>query len=155
MKELEEYRTNLIQRLVQDARQFRSKALAVKDAYAPIDDGWNVHQIAAHTRDVDQLVYGWRTRRTAIEANPEFPSFHGDAYMAEHYSEREPLTQIVDQLVQNVESLAEVLRALPIEAWSRESRHVTLGSGITLQSWVERDLAHIDEHLETIRNNNK
>jgi len=35
------------------------------------------------------------------------------------------------------------------------SRHTTLGSGLTLQSWVEKDLAHIEEHLETVRKQNK
>ena len=44
-----------------------------------------------------------------------------------------------------------MLRALPAEAWSRESRHATMGSGFTLQTWVERGLAHIEEHVETVR----
>jgi hypothetical protein len=151
MKELEEYRKNLVERLVQAAHEFRAECLAVKDAFASISDGWNVHQIAVHTRDIDQRVYGLRARRTANEDNPEFPNFDGDAYMAEHYSANEPLNEITDQLVQNVESLAQMLQTLPVESWSRESRHVTLGQGFTLQTWVERDLAHIEEHLETIR----
>jgi hypothetical protein len=151
MKELTEYRVNLIARLVQDAHAFRAECLAVEDPFASIDGGWNVHQIATHTRDVDQLVYGLRARRTAVEDNPEFPNFDGEAYMKEHYSPDEPLNQIVNQLVQNVESLAQTLQALPVEGWSRVSRHASLGTGFTLQSWVERGLAHIDEHLETIR----
>jgi hypothetical protein len=40
---------------------------------------------------------------------------------------------------------------LPPEAWSRVSRHTNLGRGLTLQSWVEKNLAHIKEHLEEIR----
>jgi len=47
--------------------------------------GWNVHPLAAHTRDVDKLVYGMRARRTLEEDNPLFENFDGDAYMAEHY----------------------------------------------------------------------
>ena len=151
MKELQEYRKNLIERLVQAAHEFRAECLAVKDPFAPLGDGWNVHQIAVHTRDVDQRVYGIRTRRTANEDNPEFQNFDGDAYMAEHYSAAEPLSEITDQLVQNVESLAQMLQTLPVESWSRESRHVTLGQGLTLQTWVERDLAHIEEHLKTVK----
>ncbi len=151
MKELEEYRSNLLAKLVQDVHAFRAECLAAGDPFASLDDGWSVHQIAVHTRDVDQLVYGLRARRTAVEDNPEFPSFHGEAYMKEHYSRHEPLSQVVDQLVRNVEDLAQTLQSMPVEAWSRQSRHTTLGSGFTLQTWVERDLAHIDEHLETIR----
>ena len=152
MKELQEYRTSLTNRLVNSARDFRSECLAAKNAFAPLEaDRWNTHQLAVHTRDVHQLVYGSRVRRTATETNPEFQKFDAEAYMAEHYSANEPLEEILDGLVQHVESLADMLRQLPSEAWARESRHATLGHGLTLQSWVEKDLAHIEEHLETIR----
>lgn len=152
MRELKEYRTNLINRLVGAAHEFRAACLAVKDAYAPLEPGgWNIHQIAAHTRDVDKLVYGWRARKTAEETNPEFQNFDGEAYMAKHYIREEPLKNILDEFVGQVESLAEMLREMPPEMWARESSHVMLGRGITLQTWVEKDLAHIEEHLKTVR----
>ena len=151
MKELLQYRSELIERLDQVAHSFRNQSLIADDAFAPIDGGWNVHQIAVHTRDVDKLVYGSRARRTAVEDNPEFQNFDGEAFMAEHYSASEPLNEVLDELVQNVDDLVQILRDLPREAWSRESRHVMLGHGFTLQRWVERDLAHIEEHLKTIQ----
>jgi hypothetical protein len=150
VKELQEYRTNLLNRFVQVAQEFRLACLAAKDAFTPINGGWSIHQIAVHARDVDQLVYGSRARRTATEENPEFQNFDGDTYMAEHYSANEPLNKILDELVNNVESLVNVLRELPDEAWSRVSSHVSLGHGFTLQAWVERGLAHLEEHLGTI-----
>lgn len=152
MKELNEYRTKLLDRLVAAAREFREACLAVPDAFAPLDEsGWNAHQVAAHTRDVNRLVYGLRARRTAEEENPEFPNFDGDAYMAENYNAQESLSELLDGLVTEVEALAGMLRELPAEAWSRQSRHATLGGGFTLQTWVERDLAHIEEHLGTVK----
>lgn len=152
MKELLEYRASLINRLVEAAHEFRAACLARKDAYAPLEPGaWNVHQIAVHTRDVDKLVYGSRVRRTAVEDNPEFQNFDGDAYMAEQYSPGEPLEAILGELVGNIEHLAETLRSLLPEAWSRESSHSMLGRGLTLQAWVEKDLAHIVDHLGSIR----
>ena len=152
MKELMEYRAKLIERLIEAADEFRTMCLAVRDVFAPLEEGgWNVHQLAAHTRDVDQLVYGARARRTAGETNPEFQSFDGETYMAQHYSATEPLKDILDGLVENVDSLAHMLRELPVEAWSRESRHATLGHGFTLQTWVERDLAHIREHTDAVK----
>jgi hypothetical protein len=152
MKELEEYRTNLMERLEDAARAFRDACLAVQDIYTPLEPGgWNVHQTAVHTRDVDKFVYGLRVRQTALEENPEFPNFDGETYMAEHYNAQEPLSELLSGFVQSVEALAEYLRSLPPEAWSRVSRHTTLGSGLTLQSWVEKDLAHITEHLEEIK----
>jgi len=44
-----------------------------------------------------------------------------------------------------------MLRQLPTEAWSRVSCHEKLGENLTLQLWVERALAHVEEHLETVR----
>jgi hypothetical protein len=155
MKELLEYRTNLIDKLAATAKDFRAACLAAKDPYTPLEEGgWNVHQVAVHTRDVDKLVYGLRARRTTLEDNPEFQNFDGDAYMAEHYNADEPLDELLDGFVVSVQYLAENLRTLPAGAWSRESRHTTLGSGFTLQAWVERDLAHIQEHLATVKKNN-
>ena len=152
MKELIEYRTKLIARLVEAAREFRTVCLAVQDISMPLEaGGWTVHQIAAHVRDVDKLVYGLRVRTTAAEANPEFQNFDGEEYMVEHYSRTEPLNEILDGLVEQAQDLAEVLRTLPGEAWARTSSHVMLGRGLTLQTWVEKDLAHIEEHIQSIR----
>ena len=152
MKELKDYRKSLIEKLVNTARDFRAASLAVKDPYIPLEEGgWNVHQVAVHTRDVDHLVYGLRARRTVGEDNPEFQNFDGDAYMAGHYNAGESLSEMLNGFVENVESLGEMLQTLPDEAWSRQSRHVTLGSGFTLQTWVERSLAHIEEHLEAVK----
>ena len=156
MKELWEYRTNLINRLEDMAKAFRVECLKLSDPYLPLQEGsWNVHQVAAHTRDVNKMVYGLRAHRTAAEENPEFPNFDGEAHMAGNYDASESFSELLDAFVEDVEVLAQELRALPPEAWSRTSRHTTLGSGLTLQSWVEKDLAHIEEHLGTIKKLNQ
>ena len=80
----------------------------------------------------------------------EFQNFDGDAYAAEHYNANESLAGLLNGLVASVEALVEFLRQLPPAAWARESRHVELGNGFTLQTWVERDLAHIEEHLASL-----
>lgn len=152
MKELLEYRKKLLNRLVAATKEFRDACLAAADAHAPIDESeWSTHQTAAHTRDVNKLVYGLRARQTVQEDNPEFQNFDGDAYMAEHYDKNEPLNELLDEFVMNVEALNDFLTPLPAEAWSRESRHVTFGGGFTLQTWIERNLAHIEEHLAAVK----
>lgn len=156
MKELEEYRKGLLEKFEEVAHAFREECLAVQNPFAPLNgSGWNVHQIAAHTRDVDKLAYGLRARRTALEDNPAFPSFSGEVYLSEHYDPNEPLRELLDGFVANVQASIELLRALPSEGWSRLSSHATLGTGLTLQSWVEKDLAHIAEHLETVKKKNR
>ncbi len=152
MKELNEYRTHLMEKLIAEAKKFREACRAVENPFAPLgSEGWNVHQIATHTRDVHMLVYRFRAQRTAQDQNPVFQNFDGNTYMAEHYDANEPLSAVLDGFVASVQSLAMFLDRLPEDAWSRESRHAMLGSGFTLQTWVERDLAHIEEHLGTVK----
>jgi hypothetical protein len=156
MKELLEYRMNLMEKLEVAAKAFRAECLAVPNPYEPLEaGGWSAHQTAVHTRDVDKLVYGLRVRRTALEDNPQFPNFDGEAYMANHYDSKESFSELLDGFVHSIEALIELLRALPPEAWSRVSRHTTLGRGLTLQTWVEKNLGHIEEHLEAVKKQNK
>ncbi len=151
MKELDEYREKLIQRLVQAAEEFRAACLAAADPAVPVESGgWSVHQLAVHTRDVDKLVYGERVRRTLAEDDPLFPNFDGDRYMAEHYDATEPLSKVLDEFVRSIRELSERLQTMPVDGWSRPSRHETQGSDLTLQTWVERGLGHIEEHLATV-----
>lgn len=151
-KELNQYRAQLINHLPEATVRFREACLAVKDPFTPLEtNGWNVHQVAVHTRDVHTLVYEARARRTALEDNPEFPNFDSDTYMMEYYDTNESLEILLNRFVEGVEEFAVMLRGLPAEAWSRESRHAVMGNGFTLQTWVERGLAHIEEHLGTVR----
>ncbi len=151
MEELIEHRKQLMDRLAAAAKEFRAACLAVKDPFVPIEAGWNVHQLAVHTRDVDKMIYGVRARRTIQEDNPEFQNFDGDAYMAAHYDTKEPLRTILNDLVSSIDELTKMLRGLSGDAWMRESRHETQGGGFTLQVWIERSLKHIEEHLATVK----
>jgi hypothetical protein len=151
MKELLEYRKSLIERMLAASQEFRSSCEAVTDLRTPIEDGWNTHQLAAHTRDVANVVYGMRTRRTVEEENPVFQNFDPQAYNTEHYDANEPLSKILDEFTASVAAQVEWMKTLPTEAWSRESRHATMGGGFTMQLWVERGLAHIEEHLASVR----
>jgi len=152
MEQLNEYRAHLLDRLEESVREFRAAVQSVKDANAPQADGWSAHQIAVHTRDVEKMVYGMRIRRSIAEDNPIFENFDGDAWMVEHYDPNESLASMLDELVDSVSQTVATLRPLPPETWSRPSQHETYGGGFTTHTWVERSLAHIEEHLETIKN---
>ena len=150
-KELLSYRSQLIGRLESTAKVFSEACLAVKDPYAPVEtDGWNTHQLAAHTRDVQIHVYGARVRRTVKEDKPVFPNFDNDAWNAEHYHADEPIVKICEEFLSDVREIIPWLEGLPLSAWSRLSRHEVHGE-FTMQTWVERMLAHIVEHLESVK----
>jgi hypothetical protein len=142
----------LIDRLEAATDEFCAACRAARDPFEPAEEGgWTIHQVAVHTRDVDKLAYGLRARRTATEDGPMFQNFDGEAWMATHYNPDEPLASVLDELSASVKETAAMLRNLPPEAWSRESSHEVYGGGFTLQTWVERGLAHIQEHLDTAK----
>ncbi len=149
MKELLEYRVKLIHRMREITTEFRAACEAA--AVAKLEDNWTPHQIAAHTRDVEKFVYGERIRRTIAEDNPHFENFDADAWMSEHYNPNEPLPAILDDFSASMEDLCRVLETLPQEAWSRVGQHEIMGGELTMQIWVERNLAHIVEHLNTMK----
>ncbi|MCX6058574.1 MAG: DinB family protein [Chloroflexi bacterium] len=152
MKELMEYRVKIVERLGEAAREFRAACEAIQDPFTKVEGEWTLHQIASHTRDVDKIIYGARIHQTLNEDNPEFKNFDADSWMANHYNREESLAEILDEFSKNMEELRKILSAMPREAWSRESRHETMGGELPLQLWVERSLAHIEEHLRTLKN---
>lgn len=151
MEQLLEYRSHLLNRYEEATRQFCEAVEAEAQPNVPMEaGGWSIHQLAAHTRDVEKMVYGLRVRRTLDEDDPLFENFDGDAYMAAHYNPEEPLASILNELAASVRDAVARLRSLPSEAWTRPSRHETYGSGFTAQTWVERALAHVEEHLKAV-----
>lgn len=150
MKELLEYRVFLVNRFCQAAEEFREACKSL-DPSMKFEGEWTLHQIAAHVRALNHLVYEKRVREIIVEDNPLFENFDPEAWMMSHYEPEEPLKDILDEFKANVDALCETLSALPVEAWSRESRHETIGDKLPLQLWVERNLAHIEEHLKEIK----
>lgn len=151
MDPLQEYRQQLVARLEQATHEFRFAVEAVPDSKSALEaGGWSAHQIAVHTRDTHTLVYGLRIRRTIEEDNPLFMNFAGEKWMAEHYNAEEPLASVLDQLADSVRVSVTSLKRLNPAGWARESRHETLGAGLAVQTWAERALAHIEEHLVSV-----
>ena len=152
MEQLNEYRQRLVERLDAATREFVAAVQAVARPKSPLEAGeWNTHQIAVHTRDTQALVYGLRIRRTLAEENPLFENFDGEKWMAENYDADEPLASILDGLAASVRETVASLGGLAPAGWVRENRHATLGEGFAVQTWAERALAHIEEHLDSVR----
>ena len=150
-KSVVEYRTRLLEKLLKSSDAFCAACRSVKDPRKPVDaNGWNVHQLAAHVRDVEAQSYGLRVRRTLDEAEPLFPKFHADQWTIAHYDPDEPLEKILDEFSGNIHAIVADLKTRPDSVWSRLGRHEIQGYR-TLQIWVERSLEHVREHLETVR----
>lgn len=148
--ELLAYRTRLLDHLLAQTHAFAAACRAVPNPHAPLEPGgWSTHQIAAHVWDVDRRAYGLRIRRILAEDLPVFENYDGDAWMAQGYDPTMPLDVMLDELVARTEEIVPTLRALPPEAWNRIGRHAVQGD-LTLQTWVERALAHVKEHLSSV-----
>jgi len=129
MKELTEYREKLIKRFDEAAGEFCAACEVVKDPFQKVADGWNLHQVASHTRDVQKLVYVRRIEQTLKEDVPLFENFEADEWMAAHYNPQEPLAGILDEFTNDVNELCVLLSGLTPRDWSRESNHVDFGNG--------------------------
>lgn len=149
-KEILEYRTRLLDRLLEQTLAFAAACRAVTDPRATLEaSDWTVHQIVAHVWDVDRRAYGLRIRRILSEDLPVFENYDGDAWMAGVYDPTLPLDSMLNDLTARAEEIIPALRALPPEAWNRLGRHTVQGD-LTLQTWVERALAHVEEHLASV-----
>ncbi|MCG2785058.1 MAG: DinB family protein [Anaerolineae bacterium] len=148
--ELYEYRDKLLAQTLAAAQEFERLCRDVPDPFRSLTgDGWNVHQIATHVRDVDKQVYGMRLRRAVAEEHPVFQNFDGDAWQQAHYNAAEPLGKILDEFQDSIRDLVGWLTSLPPAAWSRLTRHEVYGE-FAMQAWAERGLAHIEEHIRAI-----
>lgn len=152
MKELTEYREKLVARLREAAGELCELCKTFRDPFTASGGDWTAHQIAFHVRDVDREVYGMRIRQTLNEDNPEFKNFDPDGWMSANYNRDEPLEKILSEISSSINEACKLLDVMPLEGWSRLSRHEALGRDLTLQLWVERSLAHVEEHLAALKN---
>lgn len=152
MKELMEYRQKLLTRLREASAEFCEACRSFDDPFSNEEGEWTPHQMAYHVCGIDREVYGMRIRRTLNEENPLFKNFDPDSWMAAHYNRDEPLDKILSEFWDGIKEVTDLLRQASQNVWSRLSQHEALGNELTLQLWVERSLAHVEEHLETLKN---
>ena len=151
MKELMEYREKLLARLGAAGDEFCEACRSFADPFANVDGEWTVHQIAFHVGGIHREVYGARVLRTFHEENPMIKNFEPEEWMAASYTRDEPLEKILNEFSTSIQAICVLLGNAPQSSWSRLSQHEALGNELTLQLWAERGLAHIEEHLVSLK----
>ena len=147
MEELLEYRQRMISRFAQVPGLIDQTISKIHDHAEPLEQqGWNVHQIITHMRDVNREVYLPRLHRIMSEEDPVFENFDGDDWMVNHYDPNESLDTIIKEFHEQCLSTADWLGGLAPDSWNRNGSHPTIGNH-SMQWWTERTLAHIFEHL--------
>ena len=145
---LKAYRGRLLARYRDQVEGFAAHLARLDDAAArlPIKPGeWSAHQVLFHVCATDELAYGPRLRRILLEDRPALEDFASEAWFAGHYDAGEPARAILERWRSVRQTYAAEVEAAPRQAWSRTGRQSYWGER-TLQWWVERAVAHADEH---------
>jgi len=145
---LDDYRRRLLDRYRGQVEAYAEHLAGVDDgaARAPIQPGeWSAHQVLFHAVSVDENAYGPRLRRILREDRPTLEDYDGDGWMAGHYDPGEPTGVLLERWRSVRQGYAAELAKAPPEAWGRTGRQSYWGER-TLQWWVERAVAHGDEH---------
>ncbi len=153
MNELLDYRRQLLDRwqaVVDDIRQVLAQFPDDRLHHPLTGETWTPHQIAAHLRDVEAQAMWPRLERILHQDAPTLENFDEQAWMRQRYRPEEPLEDILAEYAALRARQIALLRDISLADWSRTGRHPWWGSR-TLQWWVERSLAHAEEHLAQLQ----
>jgi hypothetical protein len=145
---LDDYRRRLLARYLDQVDEYARHLAGLDEgaARAPIRPGeWSAHQVLFHASSVDENAYGPRLRRILREQRPMLEDYDGDGWMAERYDPAEPTRVILERWSSVRRDCSAEAAGAPTEAWSRTGVQPYWGER-TLQWWVERAVAHADEH---------
>jgi DinB superfamily len=146
------YRRDLLRQYLEQVETFRRilQGWSEDEEHRPIQPGeWSPHQVAWHVRAVEMQAYLPRVEILLAEEHPRLADFDGESWMERHYGREERGTQIVDDLHAARTAMAARLQDAPDAVWSRIGEHTFWGAR-TLMWWVERSMAHVDEHIQQL-----
>lgn len=145
---MDDYRRRLLDRYRGQVEDYARHLANLDDrtARAPIKPGeWSAHQLLFHVSSVDENAYGPRLRRILREDRPALEDYDQDRWMEEHYDAADPIPGMLDRWRSVRRGYAAEAEAAPRQAWSRTGRQAFWGER-TLQWWVERAVAHAEDH---------
>lgn len=153
LNELYEYRHKLMDRyaqVVDDLADFL-EAFPEKRLDQPLPpDGWSVHRILAHVRDMEAAAFLPRLELLLEEDQPYLARYDERRWLREN----DPPSESAQEIFESYRCLRKRelswLNEMQADGWSRTGRHPTWGQR-TLQWWVERSLLHALGHLEALK----
>jgi len=110
---------------------------------------WSIQQIVLHLLDAD-LIWAGRMKCIIAEENPLILGYDESKFAASLLPAEQDADNAVRIFDLNRRQFTRVLRKLPDSAFSRTGRHNEIGA-ITLGRCVQRQVEHVDHHLNFIR----
>jgi hypothetical protein len=150
LNELDEYRQKLLDRYAQVADDLAGflDAFPEERLDQPLTpDGWSVHRILAHVRDMEAAAFLPRLELLLKDEQPYLERYDEREWLRENDPPSESAREIVESYHCLRKRELSWLNEMEPEGWSRAGRHPTWGQR-TLQWWVERSLLHALGHLE-------
>lgn len=117
--------------------------------FHPTPADWSVRQIVAHLSD-SEIAATFRLRRLIAEDNPTLEEYDENAWAARlDYEKRKP-SQSLETFRRLRQENYELLRVLPVEAFSRTGNHTERGV-LSLLELAKLIAAHPESHALQIR----
>ena len=125
------------------------KGLTREDLLAlPVPGMWSIQQVVVHLADSEQ-VFADRIKRVIAEDNPMLLAFDENKWSSNlHYNEQSAHDAGVMIELARMQ-IAQVLRALPDEAFSRSGNHSVAGP-VTLAELIVKATKHLEHHLKFV-----
>jgi uncharacterized damage-inducible protein DinB len=153
LDELDEYRQKLLDRyaqVVDDFADFLDHFPEERLDQPQGSDGWSVHSILAHVRDMEASAFLPRLELLLEQEQPYLERYDERQWLQENNPPKESVQEILESYRCLRERELSWLKDMEPEGWSRTGRHPTWGLR-TLQWWVERSLVHALGHLEALQ----
>lgn len=119
----------------------------------PVPGKWSIQQLIVHLMD-SHVTAAWRMRKIIAEENPLITAYDESRFVErlQYDATDAKMAAEIFRLVQRM--TADVLRALPDDAFKRTGIHTENGK-VTLESMLNGYIGHVDHHMKFLRDKRK
>lgn len=114
----------------------------------PVPNTWSIQQIVVHLMDTD-LIASYRMKRIIAEDKPALDLYDEVAFSRRLHYDRLDAQRVCAVFRLNRLNVADLLRALPDEAFGREAMHPEVGP-MSLGLFLRLYIKHLDHHMAFI-----